>query len=191
MNQIYFIQIEDTGLIKIGVTGDLIGRLQSFKTLFPQKFKLLLTIKGNIKQEQQIHLKFKSLRQHGEWFYPDDQLLNFISSLRIKSLKCEEDLNYYLSNDFNPDSDLEISNESSGNGVKNGIQSKVRFLKLTQISDILQIAPNRIRNWIKQNSNPPPWIIIDGAIRFPEDKLAEWIKQFETPTELPDKVRWE
>ena len=74
---IYFIQAEN-GLIKIGYSRDIKKRLQNLRQSSPERLYLMKAVPGNRKAEQKIHWKFWKLRSHGEWFYPDRELLEFI-----------------------------------------------------------------------------------------------------------------
>jgi len=46
----------------------------------PTPTTLLKILHGSIKLEHEIHKKFDHLREHGEWFRPDEKLLNFLEN---------------------------------------------------------------------------------------------------------------
>lgn len=75
---IYFIRKGKTGPIKIGRTSDIENRLKGLQTGSELKLNLIKTIPGNPKLEAYLHEKFKSIRLEGEWFSPDNNLLNLI-----------------------------------------------------------------------------------------------------------------
>ncbi len=78
---IYFLQAEDVGLIKIGTTRHVIKRIAGLQTSCPTRLNLIGLIDGNSDLESQIHHEFRSERRHGEWFYPSERLLWWISIL--------------------------------------------------------------------------------------------------------------
>ena len=75
---IYFIRKGETGSIKIGRTSDVENRLNGLQTGSDIKLNLIKTIPGNPKLEAYLHEKFKSIRLEGEWFSPDNNLLELI-----------------------------------------------------------------------------------------------------------------
>lgn len=80
---VYFIGAEN-GLIKIGRSKNPKKRLRLIKTMSPISLELLGVIdcgrKESVSLERRLHLKFKDLRVHGEWFKPGTELLCFIWS---------------------------------------------------------------------------------------------------------------
>lgn len=81
---IYFIQAEKLGLIKIGKTNpsSMNIRLASLRAMCPDKLILLATILDErIISESKLHAKFSHLREHGEWFRPEKDLLNYIKDI--------------------------------------------------------------------------------------------------------------
>jgi len=76
---IYFIQAADkTGLIKIGWAVDVNKRLKDIQRMCPIRLIVLDTHKGDARTEYIIHRIFQEYRLHGEWFEPEQKLLNFI-----------------------------------------------------------------------------------------------------------------
>lgn len=77
---VYFIQDTNSGPIKIGITKDIQTRFGELQRSSPIPLKILKTINGEKELEDQIHKHFKHLQQHGEWFQPAKELLDFITS---------------------------------------------------------------------------------------------------------------
>jgi len=75
---VYFIQAYADGLIKIGFSNDPYKRLAILQCGSPVPLRLIATIAADISLESALHKKFKHLRQHGEWFYPAIELLEYI-----------------------------------------------------------------------------------------------------------------
>ena len=81
---LYFIQAERLGLIKIGKTGNPVGnRLSSMQAESPDKLKLLFSVdySADVDLEAELHNRFKELREHGEWFRPTADLMDYIACL--------------------------------------------------------------------------------------------------------------
>ena len=78
---VYFIQAA-TGHIKIGFSEQLQARLRALQLASPVALRLLATLgaKGP-ESEAKIHARFSGLRSHGEWFFPAQQLVEFIQSI--------------------------------------------------------------------------------------------------------------
>jgi len=75
---IYFIQ-DERGPIKIGYTRSApYKRLKSLQTSNPNKLTLLGVMEGGLKDEEELHYKFNSIRLFGEWFKPSYKLKQFI-----------------------------------------------------------------------------------------------------------------
>ncbi|ROR97886.1 T5orf172 domain-containing protein [Sinobacterium caligoides] len=84
---IYLIQGEKTGLIKIGKTNVSIeNRLNQIQALSPDK---LIFLGGTFEPtylEDRLHLRFERFREHGEWFQPNSEVMDFISTSCFQSL---------------------------------------------------------------------------------------------------------
>jgi len=73
---IYFIQDQTTLLIKIGFTdGDPLNRLAALQTGNPSGLVLLHTLPGGKTAEADLHARFASARERGEWFRPVPDML--------------------------------------------------------------------------------------------------------------------
>lgn len=62
----YIVRHPLTGMIKIGRTADVAGRIKSLQTGAGAILATLAVIDGD--QEQSLHKRFADLRRHGEWF---------------------------------------------------------------------------------------------------------------------------
>lgn len=79
---VYFIACEPLGAVKIGYTGGSpASRLASLQTGSPTKLKLLAYFPGSLDDERRLHLAFKSLHIHGDWFRREWKLADFIGYL--------------------------------------------------------------------------------------------------------------
>jgi len=83
---IYFIQSENDGAIKIGITKDIKKRLKALQTSNPYKLNLLYSINGGKSLEDNLHNKFKQYRLNGEWFEPAQEILDYIEELKNKDI---------------------------------------------------------------------------------------------------------
>lgn len=75
---VYFIQGQCGGAIKIGYSMNPTERLKELQTGYPDTLKILLIIPGDLNTEKALHRKFEGSRLKGEWFRPDDYLINSI-----------------------------------------------------------------------------------------------------------------
>ena len=82
----YFIQAKSGGDIKIGYTSksDPIQRLRGIQTGNPKKLQIVGILRGN--REAQLHAKFDDIRLEGEWFKPEQALVDFIEKHCSKEL---------------------------------------------------------------------------------------------------------
>lgn len=77
---VYFIaEDEPGGRIKIGVAGDVRGRLKQLQTAASGPLRLLGTMPGGQKQEKRLHRRFSHLQTHGEWFEAAADLTSYIN----------------------------------------------------------------------------------------------------------------
>ncbi len=80
---VYFIQTITelkNNPIKIGTTKNLHKRLGKFNTDSPFELKVLGVIEGGTKKETELHILFDHLRIKGEWFRPENELINWIEN---------------------------------------------------------------------------------------------------------------
>jgi hypothetical protein len=79
---IYAVQGEKTGLVKIGIATNIRQRLSTFRTHSPDVLrvvKVLGPITRALEVEQTFHEAFAEQRKHGEWFEPNEALMNTIA----------------------------------------------------------------------------------------------------------------
>lgn len=69
------------GYIKIGYSALVKQRLSGLQVGTPHELKLIGIIPGSYILEQFLHSKFKAYHVRGEWYNPDNYLLNTISYL--------------------------------------------------------------------------------------------------------------
>lgn len=76
---VYFIQ--SNGLIKIGTSRTPTLRIKALRREWPHPIEVLRVIRGGHSVESHYHAKFSHLRQFGEWFRSDPELIAFIANL--------------------------------------------------------------------------------------------------------------
>lgn len=69
----YIIRAGEDGPVKIGKTGDVMGRLASLQTAQPDRLKIIRLIRGD--GESALHHHFAKNRIRGEWFRFDPTML--------------------------------------------------------------------------------------------------------------------
>lgn len=77
-HKIYFLQSGLIGAIKIGYSGDIEKRFKGLRYASAEPVHLLGWIYGGPEAEGRLHERFAPYRQHGEWFRPVDELLEFV-----------------------------------------------------------------------------------------------------------------
>lgn len=85
LGTVYFARLADGhGPIKIGVTIDPQPerRLRELYAQNPYPLVFLATTDGGRRMERILHRRFWHLRDHGEWFRAELELLDFIATLR-------------------------------------------------------------------------------------------------------------
>jgi hypothetical protein len=81
---IYFIQEEESGPIKIGFSTDLRTlrtRLTHMQVDNPRPLRCLATLAGTGGDEYALHTRFKLYQIRGEWFEPAQELLDYIGAM--------------------------------------------------------------------------------------------------------------
>ena len=76
---VYFIQGEQTKLIKIGKADDVLVRLRMLQCGSPDRL-MVLKVEADA-SERIYHLQFARDRVHGEWFSPSADLMAFIDAV--------------------------------------------------------------------------------------------------------------
>lgn len=84
---VYFIQGLCGGAIKVGYSVDPNKRLKELQTGYPDTLTILLMIPGTEQTEKTLHRQFESSRLKGEWFRPDEYLIDAIKNLKAKFKK--------------------------------------------------------------------------------------------------------
>jgi hypothetical protein len=80
--QVYFIQGEDGGNIKIGYARDVAARVASFQPGSPVRLRVLATQQGGQALESALHRRFAADRLHGEWFAASAALVSYIEAMQ-------------------------------------------------------------------------------------------------------------
>jgi T5orf172 domain. len=95
MLYIYFIQA-DNNLIKIGITNNLRTRIRTLCNQNACKLSLLGVIEcDSFENERALHDKFAKHRLHGEWFSPNEEILEYIDNIDY-NIKDLDDMMTYL-----------------------------------------------------------------------------------------------
>jgi hypothetical protein len=81
---IYFVQRKETGLIKIGYSGGVPERMASLARQYGELELLAVIEDGTRLAEHNIHKMFVHCHVEGEWFWPRDDLLQFIERARTE-----------------------------------------------------------------------------------------------------------
>ena len=92
---VYFIQINDNGPIKIGRATNIKARLRYLQDATPKQLNLIHVIKhGGNKLEKELHHRFRKFNIKGEWFKPSKLILNYIkkSYTKPKPINIKEEL---------------------------------------------------------------------------------------------------
>lgn len=79
----YFIRDEDR--IKIGFTIQPAKRMSSLQTANSRELETLLVAPSYMAEEHDTHQRFAHLRERGEWFRAEPELLDFIEDLKVKA----------------------------------------------------------------------------------------------------------
>src|SRR5258707_11256206 len=79
---VYFLQsTSPEQLIKIGNSENPRNRVSELQTGNGYRLILLKVVKGGKVEERELHKKFQDLQVCGEWFKPEQKLVDFIDSL--------------------------------------------------------------------------------------------------------------
>jgi hypothetical protein len=83
---VYFLQSSANGLIKIGKSHQGDRRISNLRTLSPVPLLFVggILAEDNHESEQNLHKQFAYCRHHGEWFVPDQKLVNYISEINAE-----------------------------------------------------------------------------------------------------------
>lgn len=78
-HKVYVLRRAD-GLVKIGTTTNLAGRIASL-TKAHGPLEIVRLLEGDAKRERQLHHQYRQLRQFGEWFAPTPEMLAELAAL--------------------------------------------------------------------------------------------------------------
>jgi len=136
---IYFIRAGKKGAIKIGITTDVLDRMEKLQVGNAEELILLGLIEGNKEIEQRIQLSFRNCLIRGEWFKPVSTLLEFIKKRAKfpKTLKKKfryKNVTYYR--------DVEIKNPMQLDFMEE--YNITKSLTIDQIDALLIYLPNEI-----------------------------------------------
>jgi hypothetical protein len=79
-SEVYFLEVQN--YIKIGFSTGTHIRIASMQTASPFEIKLIASVKGCERNEQEIHERVKHLRHRGEWFRKTKGLMAYIQWLK-------------------------------------------------------------------------------------------------------------
>lgn len=82
---VYFIQAGDGGHIKIGISRNVQSRLSKMQTDSPARLSVLAVIKGDERDEAEIHRRLADFRVSGEWFHPHNNVLSLIEAEKARA----------------------------------------------------------------------------------------------------------
>jgi hypothetical protein len=86
---VYYIRRTSDGLIKIGTTVYMRGRMKAIAKEHATVIEILVTHIGAADREHEMHRQFADLRVTGEWFRPEPALLDFIAETRRRPENAE------------------------------------------------------------------------------------------------------
>ncbi|BAP20737.1 hypothetical protein NCGM1900_1615 [Pseudomonas aeruginosa] len=58
-------------------------RLHQLETGAGERLELIASVPGSFGAERELHARFTGLREHGEWFSPGEELLEYINQLQL------------------------------------------------------------------------------------------------------------
>lgn len=76
---VYFFENPQTGLVKIGYSGNPVQRLRQLSSDARVRLNVLGFTPGGRKLEATLHRDMAEYREHGEWFRPNPWLTNLIN----------------------------------------------------------------------------------------------------------------
>lgn len=78
---VYFAEAGRGGPIKIGVTNDVPARIRDLQCANAKRLRLLVTVPGDHKTENELHRRFAAERLNGEWFKGKGAVRAFVEEL--------------------------------------------------------------------------------------------------------------
>lgn len=82
IHTIYFVASVADGLIKIGRTTDIEKRMAGLCNMSPTPLQLVAAVKYHPYLERLIHDHLSDYRAHGEWFYADKPVIEFLREVK-------------------------------------------------------------------------------------------------------------
>ena len=79
---VYFIEAVSAGVVKIGTSTDVVGRLKTLKTGLAHPLRLVSVEPGNARRERELHQQFAAHRKLGEWFAIDREIVEYVNAVR-------------------------------------------------------------------------------------------------------------
>lgn len=79
---VYFVAAPDAGVIKVGQTTDIEKRFATLRTGSPCPLELITAVKYHAGLERRIHDHLQEWRSHGEWFFADKPVIEFVRGVR-------------------------------------------------------------------------------------------------------------
>lgn len=137
---IYFIRSGKEGAIKIGITYDVLDRMEKLQVGNPEELILLGLMEGDKETEQRIQLSFSKCLIRGEWFKPVSTLLEFIKK-RAKFPKTLKKKFRYKNRTYYKDVEIENPNQLDFMEEYN----ITRPLNEAQIDSLLIYLPNKVK----------------------------------------------
>lgn len=80
---VYFLRDYFRGFIKIGTSGQFPQRLTALRGQYGRSLVCLGVHPGAYESEARLHRRFRHLRQYGEWFAPQRELLEYIATKTV------------------------------------------------------------------------------------------------------------
>ena len=112
---IYFIGSAESGAVKIGMSVDPESRLAEIQRGHPNKLKLYKVVENVTKDyEMELHKMFNHIRQEGEWFELNDELIHFMIN------KTDETYNDYKINNPSKNNTVDVATNRVAKGVRDG-----------------------------------------------------------------------
>lgn len=72
--------------VKIGFSTSPHRRLAELSTMGGSTIKRVVVVRGSMADEKRLHRRFAVCRQHGEWFFANDPMKEFLDEVAVKGL---------------------------------------------------------------------------------------------------------
>lgn len=84
---LYFIYNRYTGLIKIGISGNLAERMENLELASGVNLDLIGCLDGGCDYEKKLHSAFHECRAVGEWFRPNEEIVALARNLSSRAIE--------------------------------------------------------------------------------------------------------